>query len=708
MPSARSIVEPPKAPAQHANTKNVHTGTRADIQALRAIAVVLVVLYHFWPEHLTGGFVGVDVFFVISGFLITGHLLRAPIGGWKGLIIFWGRRIRRLLPAAFLVLAVTLIATYVWAPITLWQATAEQAGASALYVQNWFLANEAIDYMAADNAPTAVQHFWSLSIEEQFYLVWPMIIAATAFFSLKSRRFAARHLTILVITAIAIASLAISIYLTATNPAGAYFITWARAWELALGGLAACAYPFVQSALVRFPQVKSILAWAGLALIAYAALKFNASTVFPGIAALIPVAGTALVLLANPTRGWGSPLRLLQWRPVQFLGDISYSLYLWHWPFVILLPYALGRDATAIEKVFAIANIICISYLTKKFVEDRFRGSKPLGVPLRRTFIFAVAGMLAIVLAASALTFITTAKQEQARADAMSQITGDDPCFGSLALENRGICEPHGSKLITDPIFSKSDTPDVYNDDCWFLKGPKEQKPCEYGSKEPGAKRVALVGNSHAGHWLPPLQAIADSENWHITTYVSTACYTVDNEIIIDNPTETSHCSAWNDRIIPEIEQGEYDLVIMSNRTWKTFKGIDLEETRIVAQGAYRMVLDSWLEADTPILVIRDTPYAYMSSVPDCVAANMNNLNKCDGSRGREAPDPLAEAAETIDDPRLEVLDLTDRFCSGDICYSVIGGVIVYFDKGHLSATFARSLAEPIRAAALETMAAGA
>ncbi|MET0956702.1 MAG: acyltransferase family protein, partial [Cryobacterium sp.] len=497
MPSARSNVLP---------SINI---PRADIQALRAIAVVSVVLYHFWPEHLTGGFIGVDVFFVISGFLITGHLLRAPIGGWNGLVIFWGRRIRRLLPAAFLVLAVTLLATWVWAPITLWQATAEQAGASALYVQNWFLANEAIDYMAADNAPTAVQHFWSLSIEEQFYLVWPVIIAVTAFFSVKSRRFAARHLTFLVIAVIAVVSLAMSVYLTDTNPAGAYFITWGRAWELALGGLAACAYPAIHKALMRFPHAKSLLAWAGIALIAYAALTFDATTVFPGIAALIPVAGTALVLLANPERAWGSPLRLMQWRPVQFAGDISYSLYLWHWPFVTLLPFALARDATAVEKAFAIVNVICIAYLTKKFVEDRYRGSKPLGLPLRRTFIFAITGMLAIALAATALTSVATAKQEQARADVVAQITGGDPCFGALALENPDTCEPHGDTLITDPIFAKTDTPAVYTDGCWFLKSPSEQKPCVYGSKDPSAKRVALVGDSHAGHWLPALQTIA-------------------------------------------------------------------------------------------------------------------------------------------------------------------------------------------------------
>lgn len=706
MPSARSIVEPVSASTRLDGTARAHVGTRADIQALRAIAVVLVVVYHFWPEHLTGGFVGVDVFFVISGFLITSHLLRAPIRGWSDLVGFWGRRIRRLLPAAFLVLAVALVATYIWAPVTLWQATAEQASASALYVENWFLANEAIDYMAADNAPTAVQHFWSLSIEEQFYLFWPMIIGAAAFLALKLRGFVGRNFTVLVIAAITVVSLALSVYLTATNPAGAYFITWARAWELALGGLAACAYPLVQSALMRFPHVKTAVTWLGLALIAYAALTFDGGTAFPGIAALIPVAGTAFVLLANVERSFGSPLPLMQWRPVQFAGDISYSLYLWHWPLVILLPFVLARDATAVEKIFAIAIIVCLSDVTKRYVEDRFRGRKPLGEPLRRTFIFAGAGMLVIVLAASALTAAAGAKEEQARAEVISQVTGGDPCFGALALENAKECDPHGETLITDPIFAKADKSDPYADGCWILRDLSERKTCSYGSEDPQAKRVALIGNSHAGHWLPALQVIADSENWNITTYLITECYTVD--ILIDFPAKerTDNCLSWNKHAIADIAQGNYDLVVSSNRVSLTLPGQTLADSLGPIRESFEGVLSQWLAVDTPVLVIRDTPYADVKNVPDCVAQHLDDLSMCDGGRDREVADPFVEAAREITDPQLEVLDLTSRFCAGETCYSVVGGVIVYFDSGHLSATFSRSMAGPIRSAALEAMAA--
>ncbi|MGN6742482.1 MAG: acyltransferase family protein, partial [Amnibacterium sp.] len=156
--------------------ERVRRGVRGDIQALRAAAVTMVLLYHLWPKRLTGGFTGVDVFFVISGFLITTHLLAHPPRRARDLLAFWSRRIRRLLPASLLVLLVTLAASRLFAPATTWSSTAAQVRAAALYVVNWRLADDSVDYLASQDAPTPVQHFWSLSVEEQFYLVWPILI----------------------------------------------------------------------------------------------------------------------------------------------------------------------------------------------------------------------------------------------------------------------------------------------------------------------------------------------------------------------------------------------------------------------------------------------------------------------------------------------------------------------------------------------------
>lgn len=213
-------------------------GFRADIQALRAIAVAGVVLYHLWPHRLPGGFVGVDVFFVISGYLITSHLLKRPPRTPREVAEFWARRVKRLLPASLLVLTVTALVSFKLAPVSTWQDTGKQIVASALYVQNWILSFDSVDYLAADNAPTAVQHFWSLSVEEQFYFFWPILIGLLALFVAKSR--SRTKVTYLVgIGLVTGASLVYSIWMSIHEPAQAYFVTPVRLWELSAGGLVA-------------------------------------------------------------------------------------------------------------------------------------------------------------------------------------------------------------------------------------------------------------------------------------------------------------------------------------------------------------------------------------------------------------------------------------------------------------------------------------
>ena len=290
--------------------------------------MALVVVYHFWPERVTGGFVGVDVFFVISGFLITSHLLSRPPRDWAGLAGFWGRRIRRLLPASFLVLAATLAATLLIAPRTMWEATATQTAAAALYVENWLLAGQAVDYLAIDNVPTPVQHFWSLSIEEQFYLAWPVLILIAYWVASRLVRVRVKTLVVGLFGVIVGLSLAASVLYTAGDPAAAYFVTWTRVWELGVGGLAACVFVRVSRLLGDRDGLRSLLAYAGLAMVLASALLFDAATPFPGVAALIPVAGTALVLLAAVQRSPLSPLPVMALRPVQAIGDWSYSIYL--------------------------------------------------------------------------------------------------------------------------------------------------------------------------------------------------------------------------------------------------------------------------------------------------------------------------------------------------------------------------------------------
>lgn len=304
---------------------------RTDIQALRAVAVLLVVIYHLWPARITGGYVGVDVFFVISGFLITSHLLdEVDHTGTVSVTRFWARRVKRLLPAAFTVLGASLLAAFLLLPRSgLGQALLE-IGASTLYVLNWILSANSIDYLAADNQPSLVQHYWSLAVEEQFYAVWPLLFIAAMWITAKLVKSAAtpsgRRISIAVVLLLVFAaSLLFSIVETARSQQSAYFITTTRVWEFAAGGLLAVLPAFLRAENVG-TWLRTVLSWTGFGLIVGSALTFDSSTAFPGHLALLPVVGTALIIYTGENSSPWSLEYLAPFKPVQFVGDVSYSI----------------------------------------------------------------------------------------------------------------------------------------------------------------------------------------------------------------------------------------------------------------------------------------------------------------------------------------------------------------------------------------------
>ena len=678
---------------------------RRDIEGLRALAVALVVVYHLWPGALPGGFVGVDVFLVVSGFLITSHLLEHPPRRPRDLAEFWGRRIRRLLPASFLVLAVTLALSWRFAPVTQWAETSRQVLASTFYVENWALAERSVDYLAADAAASPVQHFWSLGVEEQFYLVWPVLVLLLAWGArrvARGPRVRGRFWVTAGMGVVVAASFAWSLYLTGADPARAYCETPVRVWELGAGAILAGVAPRVARVLGDRARLRGVLAWAGLGAIVTGAFVLDGTVPFPGVAALLPVLGTVAVVGAHAAGPW-SPHAALAARPVQRLGSVSYSVYLWHWPLIVLFPHVTGRERGVVGSLGVVLVTLVLASLTKHLVEDRLRGAHPLGVPLRRTYIFMGAGMLVLVALVAGVR-LDLARTEAAAAERLAAAVDDaDRCFGGAALVTEG-CEPHGTELLLEPAVAAEDKPAPYADDCWVLGSFSEQKTCTYGSTAPGAKEVALVGNSHAGHWLPALQVLAEEQDFRITTYLISECFTVAAEIEFRNPTRSERCQAWNERVVRETTDGRFDAVVVSNRTARHLAGVPPEQQPTAAREAYAQTLGRWSEAGLPVVVIRDTPYADVENVPDCVAAHLGELAVCDGDRGREQADPLFDAALTHDDPALRTVDLTDRICRADTCYSVVGGVIVYFDSGHLSATFARSLAPALRDAVADAL----
>ncbi len=369
-------------------------GFRPDVQAMRALAVSVTIVNHLWPgSPLTGGYVGVDIFFVISGFLISSQLIREIDGtGRLQLARFYARRVRRLLPAAFLVLVFVATAAYLFVPRPQWSAYGREITASALYWQNWLVATKPGD----PTLFTAVQHYWSLSVEEQFYLCWPLLLLVLFKISPKIRFTG--------IAVVGLASLAFSVYLTGANQYMAYLITPVRVWELALGSVVAMA-----GTKLELPRIAAnLVSLTGVAAMVFAVMVFGAHSEFPGVLALVPAVGAALVIVGgtSPHRQWHTPVTSSA--PVQLVGNLSYSLYLWHWPLIVLVPYAFpgaaaGGTLSTPVGLAIVAASLALAYLSKRLVEDPIRFWPPLVRNPRLTFIGMVAGIVVVCAVASGL-----------------------------------------------------------------------------------------------------------------------------------------------------------------------------------------------------------------------------------------------------------------------------------------------------------------
>lgn len=672
------------------------TPLRADIQGVRALAVGLVVAYHLRPDWVTGGYVGVDVFFVISGFLITSHLVRSPPSSGRDLAVFWSRRIRRLLPASFLVLTASLALVRLVAPALTWEQTARETLAATFYVANWRLAENAVDYLDADAAPTAVQHYWSLSVEEQFYLVWPILIVSAGLLA----RLLRRHrdgVTFVTLLGVVVASAAYSVHLTATDPGRAYFVTTTRVWELGIGALAALA-------LTRWPEpipsrYRSPLAWVGVAGILLAGFTFSASTPFPGLAAALPVLATVAIIVSLASAP-GSPDVVWRAPGVQWLGDVSYSVYLWHWPLIVVLGQRRGGELGLLDVAAVLAVTLVLAAITKRHVEDRFRVA-PAGQPLWRTYAAGVAGMSFVALLCALQLAEVRARERDDRAAVERRLDDESACFGAAAaLAPPGTCPQDPDAPLTPSVaLAADDRSDAYEDECFVGVDYSGRKSCTFGD---GPVSVALVGNSHAGHWLPALQDIAVEEGWTIDTYLISVCNVTDTRLTMPNDKESRNCARHSAWVSEQLTSKDYDLVIASERQSTRPLDTSWQDTAQVAQDGYASFYGRLVEAGLDVVVIRDPvpPPASVGRIPECLASA--SPEECVWPIEPEVPgspdeyrwsDPLAAAVESLDHPRAAVVTVDDLLCPDAMCQSVIGSVITYFDASHVTATFARSAA---------------
>jgi peptidoglycan/LPS O-acetylase OafA/YrhL len=683
---------PHPTPAEWPRHLRLVTGApalRIEIQALRALAVGLVVVYHLWPRVLPGGFVGVDVFFAISGYLITSLLLRElERDGRISLRRFWARRARRILPAALLVLAFCAVATILVVPITAWQQYFADLRASTAYVQNWHLAATAVDYLHASDAPSPAQHFWSLSVEEQFYLAWPLIVIAAAWLGGRRRR----AVLAVAMGAFTAASLAYGIAHTTSDPAAAYFVTPTRAWELGAGGLLALLVQRERSPL----WARAGLAWAGLAAIAVAAATYSTATPFPGVAALLPVLGALAVIRAGaPAAAW-APTRGYALRAVQAIGDRSYGIYLWHWPLLILAPYVLhhGVDTPTASGILMLT--LLTSWLTKLLVEDPVRhGAFLVARGTRWTFAAAGAATLAVLgVEAGGAAHVQAQIRADARAGAVV-LAHRPPCFGAAAHDLHGKrCD--NAKLRFKVTPSPVAAGQMPNAPCADLAPLGRARPCTFGVADASkaTKNVLLLGDSHASHWRAALAEAAKARRWHGVSVTHTSCPFSRAAPLIPQPAR-GQCVQWQRDARRWIARHpEIDTIFVAQHSGG----------RVVAGGdnfaaqirGYTAAWHGLPKTVKHIIVIRDTPKMHgdtLSCVERALAQHHRPGTACAVPRGVAlGPDSAAVAAARMHSGRVKVIDLNQYLCART-CPPVIGGALVYKDIHHLTTVFAATLA---------------
>ena len=662
-------------------------GFRPDIQGLRAVAVLLVLGYHAGVPFLGGGYVGVDVFFVISGFLITGLVLReVERTGRLSLRHFYARRAKRLLPATAVVFAAVAVLTVLVLPVTRWRDVAGDLAASAVYLVNWRLADRSVDYLAAGSAASPLQHFWSLAVEEQFYVVWPLLVVALLWWRGGGDR--TRRL-LWGLLALAVPSFLWAVHQTAAEPGAAYFVTTTRLWEMAVGALLAVGV----ARAARVPvAVRRVLGWAGLAAIAVAAVTYDAATAFPGAAALVPTLGAAAVLLAGCGDGRGE-VRALTGRPMQTVGALSYSLYLWHWPLLVVATaaWAGGESHLPLPTALAVVTASALpAWLTYRAVEQPFHRSARLRVPWR-------AGVLAAVCVAVGLGSAGLVQLQAARS--LEQPADTAPGAAVLGADPAATEQPTRVDTVTPPLVeAPDDVADVYADGCHQVRDSAEVASCVYGEEDSDTV-VALVGDSHAAHWQPALEVLAEENGWRLETYTKSSCLFGDALVwnaVDAGPYES--CHAWQEELTERLAAQRPDAVVVSADGSYRLAGEDgpLGREESVPAVASAMA-ENWqrLEgAGVDVLALMDTPSPGLD-VPECVATHLPDLEECAVPReeavDRSGQAQLSAAAEQT--PGVDVVDLTEYVCPQEECLPVVGGVLTHSDSHHLTATYARSLA---------------
>jgi peptidoglycan/LPS O-acetylase OafA/YrhL len=656
---------------------------RDDLQGLRAIAVLLVVLDHAGLPFLRGGYVGVDVFFVLSGFLITGLLLsQAARDGRVRLVDFYVRRARRILPAAVLTLVVTDIAAHQLLNFVRARDAVTDSVWAAFFAANVHFARVGSDYFAQAQPPSPVQHFWTLAVEEQFYLVWPVVLSLVLLVAFLRKR------VLLVVAVAGGASLAWSIHATAATPKATYFSTAARAWELALGAALALAAPHLR-------RVPAAVGWGGLGCILAAAVAFSGSTAFPGYAALLPTVGAALVIAAGIGRAGGAG-RLLALGPLRYVGDRSYAFYLWHWPVLVLAAGYAGHELSTGTRLMLLAGAFFLSILSYRFFENPIRHMRwraPTGAllwPASAAVILAVAVPILGSLHGTA-TRIANASAA-VRPDALVAETAAarsswkplPAVAAAVAAAKRGAAVPWP---LTPPVGGLRNDFYAFPGGCTARQGQTTSSLCRLGNAD-ARKTIVVIGDSHAQMWMPTILRLARRDDWAVVPLVKLGCV----------PSSWLHaswpCGQWY--------------------TWATRRAAALHPQ-------VSLLVSSWAASQSPtaavrgvsaliaasrrfsasVIVVGDSPHQRRNPV-DCLLSSGASMRTCSSKATVSELQTDASVAAAAAKQQVGFINVTGWFCArasriAVLCPLVVNKTIAWIDQGHISETYGLELVTPFR-----------
>lgn len=679
-----------------AATQRANQGFRPDIEGLRALAVIGVVLFHAHVPAFGGGFVGVDVFYVISGFLITGLIVsEIERTGRLSLAKFWARRMRRLLPAAAVVLIATMFASViVLDPLSLAQ-TGKDVIAAGSYVANWWFAHQAVDYLATDAPPSPVLHYWSLSVEEQFYIVWPLLFAGIAVFATRRNiRTFMRRQWLVAVSVLAVASFAFSLAMTYSSQPYAFFSTPARAWQLALGAVLALTAQFW---LRTSGLLRTAMALVGIAAVGYSFVSLtdaSASTPYPGFLAILPTLGTTAVIATGINTATPSLVtRLLALRPLRYVGRISYSWYLWHWPPLVFLAAMARRDVTLVERLVCVALSFVLAALTYRFVEDPIRRARSLSTSTLRSIAVGVTCTV-MVVGSGVLVPSIAGGAGSVVSPPSGGVTMPDPTAQSSY--------PPGTYVI-GPRQAKADKPVLYRNGCQGLKvSAPTQKPCIFGDRT-SAKTVVLFGDSHAAQWFPAIDEAARRQHYRLIVRTRVSCPWFSMPEFRIPGTTSGACRQWQRDRLKELRRNPPDVLILGaiERFYRVRAGSTWAsevQSQPIIRAAITSTLPTLAVSGTRIFVLHDTPHMDVD-VPRCVARNLFTPENCAMPRDKGFAFGGADARAASTVPGVAILDFTNTLCgpAPRACDVVRQGMVLYRDSNHITATYARLFAPAFR-----------